>query len=229
MNLIGNVHLVQGSEETLPMIYASLKESGIEVAGNPDIDMRVFAQFLVDDARLLVERALTKSISGTRRVFIVVTPNLTYEAQNTLLKTLEEPAGDALFFFVIPAPDALLSTVRSRAQIHMNTGAPESGAIDAEAFLAATPQKRLDLLKPILAKDDDDPEEGASRRNGAGVRDISGALTLLSSLERILAKSPRENRAGLDAVYRARKYIGDKGSLVKALLEQVALLTPIKR
>lgn len=214
MKLTGNVHLVQGSETALPVIYAALEKIGIQTKGNPDIDMRIYAQFLVDDARQLVERALTKSISGTRRVFIVVTPNLTYEAQNTMLKTLEEPAGDALFFFVVPAPDALIATVRSRAQIHMSTDASRSDALDAEEFLAATPQMRLDLLKPILAKDDDD------------VRDISSALTLLSSLERILAKRPLENRAGLEAVYRARKYIGDKGSLIRALLEQVALLTP---
>lgn len=227
MHLIGNVHIVQGGESELQMIMEALEASGIDTAANPDIDVRTYAQFRVEDARSLVDRAQTKAITASRRVFITISPNLLYEAQNTLLKTLEEPVGDALFFFVVPAPDALLPTVRSRAQIHASSGDHASGALDAREFLSSSPQKRLDMLKVVLAKDEDDPEADASRRNGAGVRDISGALTLLSSLEHILAKSPRENRAGIEAVYRARKYIGDKGSLIKALLEQVALLTPM--
>jgi DNA polymerase-3 subunit delta' len=37
-------------------------------------------------------------------------------AANTLLKTLEEPAGDARFVLSSAAPDALLPTIRSRCQ-----------------------------------------------------------------------------------------------------------------
>lgn len=217
MRLIGNVHIVQGDETTLPEIMEALEASGIDTKANPDIDVRVYAQFRVDDARSLVDRAQTKAVSASRRVFITISPNLLYEAQNTLLKTLEEPVGDALFFFLVPAPDALLPTVRSRAQIHASTSDRASDEVDAHEFLASSPQKRIDMLKGVLAKDDDD------------VRDISGALTLLSSLERILATSAAENREGIEAVYRARAYISDKGSLLKALLEQVALLTPIMK
>ena len=49
----------------------------------------------------------------------------------------------------------------------------------------------------------------------------------LSSLERILAKRVSTSREGIDAVYSARKYATDKGSMLKSLLEQVALLTPV--
>ncbi len=214
MQLVGNVQLVRGTAAAIPQVLALLAAHGIATEGNPDVDIRSYPQFAVDDARLLVERTQTRSVSGTRRVFIVVTANLTYEAQNTLLKTLEEPAGDALFFFIVPSPEALLPTVRSRAQILMldTVSAPEK--VDAAAFLKAVPQKRLDMLKPLLDKDDDD------------VRDISGIITFLSSLERMLGSAAPRPREGLAAVYRARKYAGDKGSLLKPLLEQVALLVP---
>lgn len=216
MKLIGNVHLVQGDASVLPTVLDALEAAGISTRANADLDVRTYAQFLVDDARSLVERALTKSVGGGQRVFIVMTPHLTYEAQNTMLKTLEEPASNALFFFIVPAPESLLGTIRSRAQIHV-LGQSAADVIDPHAFLAATPQKRLDMLKEVLAKDETE------------ARDISGALTLLSSLERILATSAAEYRAGIDAVYRARQYLGDKGSLLKTLLEQVALLTPIMK
>ncbi len=216
MSLIGNVQLVRGTEHTVPAILQLLEAHGFTVEGNPDIDIRIYPQFTVDDARMLCERTQTRSVTGTRRVFIVVTANLTYEAQNTMLKTLEEPAGDALFFFVVPSPEALLPTVRSRAHILELAGAAADEKLDAKSFLGATPQRRLDMLKPLLDKGEDD------------VRDISSIVTFLSSLERTLSEVSPLPREGIEAVYRARKYAGDKGSLLKALLEQVALLTPVR-
>lgn len=214
MKLIGNVQLVRGTESAVPQILSLLRTEGIDTEGNPDIDVRIYPQFAVDDARLLVERTQTRSMTGSRRIFIVVTANLTYEAQNTLLKTLEEPAGNALFFFVVPAPEALLPTVRSRSQMLALSDSAIDEKIDTDAFLGATLQKRLDMLKPLLDRGEDD------------VRDISSILTFLASLERVLSGVVPLPRAGVEAVYRARKYAGDKGSLLKALLEQVALLTP---
>ena len=207
MKLIGNVHVVAGDETSIPSIREILAENDIETRANADIDIRVYPQFLVGDARALTERALTKSFSGGRRVFITVTPNLTYEAQNTMLKTLEEPAGDALFFFVVPSPETLLPTVRSRAQMLSLGHSATPSDVDIETFLKTNVAKRLDILKPLLVREEDD------------VRDISGAIAFLSGMERALARRVGDSREGLEAVYRARKYIGDKGSLLKSLLE----------
>ena len=85
-----------------------------------------------------------------------------------------------------------------------------SGGISAEAFLGAGKEKRLDMLKPLFEKEDDERH------------DMGSIIAFLASLERVLAAHPE----GLRAVYRARKYMGDKGVLVKPLLEQVALLSP---
>ncbi len=137
---------------------------------------------------------------------------MTNEAQNALLKTLEEPSADALFFIVVPSPQSLLPTLRSRAQTLVLRQNAIGGPVDAKAFLKAGAQERLEMLKPLLDKDEDD------------MRDVSSSIAFLIALERELSREPGESRGGLEAVYRARKYIGDKGSLMKALLEQVALL-----
>ena len=78
-------------------------------------------------------------------------------------------------------------------------------------FLKAEPSRRLDLLKPLLEKDDDR-------------RDMGAILSFLASLEKECAARAPRDREGLRAVYRARRFITDKGALVKPLLEQVALL-----
>ncbi len=204
------MHLVAGTAAAIPHILDVLKASGVSTEGNPDIYTREYRTFGVDDAIELRNRSNRRPIAGSQRFFIVATPGMTGEAQNALLKTLEEPPADAAFFIIVPAPEMLLPTLRSRAQILTLESVGAEDSIDTKAFLAAASQERLDMLKPLLEKDDDDK------------RDIGKIVAFLSALEQRLAKKPE----GLHAIYRARKYIGDKGALVKPLLEQVALLVP---
>ena len=207
--LVGNVHLVAGSAADLEAVLGFLEGEGIGTTGNPDLYVREYHQFGIDEARQLSERAAMRSLGG-RRVFVIAVDGITSEAQNALLKTLEEPRDDALFVFIHPAPETLIATVRSRSQLlSIGLDHTDASATEAKAFLKATPEKRLDLLKPLLEKGDDDK------------RDLGSVLAFLSALERELESG---NRTSLHAVYRARRYIGDRGALVKPLLEQVALL-----
>jgi hypothetical protein len=212
MKLIGNVQLVAGNATMIAGIRMLLKEEGIETEANPDIYIREYNSFGVDEARELAAKASSRAVGSTGRIFVIVTPNMTGEAQNALLKTLEEPSGDARFFIVVPSPLMLLPTLRSRAQhLELENGS-QAPLVDATAFLKAKPETRLEMLKPLLEKDDDDK------------KDLSGIIAFLSELERELAVNAKPDPERLEPIYRARKYVADKGSLTKALLEQVALL-----
>ena len=69
----------------------------------------------VDQVRAAVERAAYRPFEGKRRVVIVDDADaLMPQAQNALLKTLEEPPPASVFLLVTARPDALLATVRSR-------------------------------------------------------------------------------------------------------------------
>jgi DNA polymerase III subunit delta' len=69
----------------------------------------------VDQVREAVLRTAYRPFEGRRRVTIVNDADLLgREAQNALLKTLEEPPAASLFVLVTSRPDALLPTVRSR-------------------------------------------------------------------------------------------------------------------
>ncbi len=212
MALVGNVQLIQGGADQMPAVLALLKKEGIDVQGNPDLFMKSYTHFSIEDARSLRDRATRSAIAGDRRVFVIAAPLIAADAQNTLLKTIEEPAGNALFIFLVPSPEILLPTVRSRAQILKLEGVATNGLIDGQKFLSASPKARLDMLKPLLDKDKDER------------RDLGAIITFLSSLERSVATIKPLQKKKLEAIYRARAYISDKGALVKPLLEQVALL-----
>ncbi len=205
--------MIEGGPEIVPAVLDFLEEQGIRTKGNLDLYMRVYKHFGVGEARELRERAVLRSL-GERRVFVLATPDMNREAQNALLKTLEEPAGNALFIFIVPSPQTLLPTLRSRMQglslLSNLRNLASSKIVSVEKFLSAVPQKRLDMLKHLLEKGEDEK------------RDLGAILSFLSELETKLVKHPN----GLHAIYRARKYVADRGALMKPLLEQVALLVP---
>lgn len=71
----------------------------------------------VDQVRDAIERAAYRPFEGRRRVVIIDGADaLNAEAQNALLKTLEEPPAASTFILVTSRPDMLLPTVLSRCQ-----------------------------------------------------------------------------------------------------------------
>lgn len=83
----------------------------------------------------VVAAAGKKSTLGRGKVFVIdEAETMNAQAQNALLKTLEEPPGRTLIILLTDQPHALLSTIRSRAQLVRFQPLAEA---DALAILAA--------------------------------------------------------------------------------------------
>jgi DNA polymerase-3 subunit delta' len=107
------VLLPEALQASLGWATADADEARSDRAGKtkPSVEIKV------DAVRGAVHFAQTTSARGHGKVVILhPAERMNAIAANTLLKTLEEPAGDARFILSCAAPDALLATIRSRCQ-----------------------------------------------------------------------------------------------------------------
>lgn len=119
-------------------------------AGHPDIQLIEEADkkrktISVDRIRRLREDAIVKPNEAIRKVYLIPKADtMTREAQNALLKLLEEPPSYAVFLLLCTKATELLPTIRSRTQIFSLEENPVLGVSAAEqaaAIAAAIPSK----------------------------------------------------------------------------------------
>lgn len=213
------------SKKLLEFLERDLKFS---VKGNPDFYYGDFDALGIDEGRLINEMQSRKAVSMPRRIFIISANFITREAQNSLLKMFEEPAGGAIFFLIISSASILLPTLRSRMMIvNLNRGAENdeteksektANLFNAKKFIKSGVGERLAMVKKISDKIAD---EEASR---------SIVADFLNSVEReILNESgteelKRKNLFIFQEIDKCRNYAGDRSPSIKMLLEHIALM-----
>ena len=203
-------------ENILPELLREVEKNGITIRGNPDVRQESFELMGIDEARMLKEAAERTAVAGGKKIFIVSAQGMTREAQNALLKILEEPATGTHFFFIVPRAEMLLTTLASR--LFMVRVAPSLQAEDrsatAASFLAAENPARLKKVAELLKE--------AEKSEGK-----TGLHAFLDGLEATLAQTTsRERTTALEEFFRCKKYARDRAVSFKLLLEHLALVLP---
>lgn len=78
--------------------------------------------FGVDEVRGVIEEVNKKPYEGNKKVIIIYEGNkLTVQAQNALLKTIEEPPTGVFILLLCESLELILDTIKSRCEIHKLT------------------------------------------------------------------------------------------------------------
>lgn len=207
-------------DEVLADVLKFLKEAiNLRVTGNPDMQVREFETLSVDESRRIKELQSRKALSD-RKVIIVAFNGATSEAQNALLKVLEEPVPRTHIFLIVPRLDIFLPTVRSRLFTAEYSGRASSEAQErADEFLKASTGERLAVVKKIA-------DEVGDEKLGK-----SFALEFVNHIEQELWKHKKSGDINaFDEIALCRKYLSDRSASVKMLLEHLAVALPsVKR
>lgn len=189
-------------------------------SNNPDFWQWESETLGIDESRELKEKHTRKAISGKEKIFIIKASSVTNEAQNALLKVLEDPLPHNYFFFILPSEDLILKTLLSRFMVLKDTSFVSSGkykslSFDINKFLSSGNNDRLKILSEIIND-----------------KDKVKALNFLAELETILdkkidIKNMNEDYVLIfDSIIKSRNYLKGRSASVKIILENLSLIIP---
>lgn len=174
--------------------------------------------FSIQTARA-VHAEQTQKLAATEEKLIVVSArSFLTEAQNVLLKSLEEPSIGVRLIIITPSLASLLDTVLSRTMpLSITSETPTNNSQKVSGFLSAPLRDRLATVASVLGDETKQTQ-----------------IELLESLEFDLTReiTSRSNdlaliRAG-KKVLEAKKAVLSGSTTIKYLLEELALTLPHK-
>ncbi|MFT5352588.1 MAG: DNA polymerase-3 subunit delta', partial [Candidatus Paceibacteria bacterium] len=145
-----HAYVLEGEREHIYEKICQFCEEDLKLAikANPDFWYQESDKFLIQNARDLREMQLRKTLGDSRKIFIIAFNFITREAQNSLLKVLEEPTEGTHIFIITPSSSVFLDTVLSRVTVLKNEGG--EGTTDAKKFLNATYGERINMVTKLV-------------------------------------------------------------------------------
>jgi|SRR3989344_3122529 len=152
--------LIGSKNARLEKIEELLKEVKIK---NPHPDLLYFSsdsKLGIAEARKIKEHFSLKPYSAKGRAVVLEDGSiLTLDAQNALLKTLEELPGEGLFIMGAASDSKFLPTVLSRCQVERlqvtaYSGQEENLKEDIEKLLGSTVEERFEYIEKLKEKEE---------------------------------------------------------------------------
>ncbi len=201
-NNLHHAYLILGNRERLKTVPEELFEVlEINQSGNPDIFIIESESFGVEDARMFTQKAEMKAF-GTKKLLFAIVDRITIEAQNALLKTLEEPPENTHFFILTSDELSLLPTLLSRVQ-KLRLGNKLASNKEVYEFLKLSYKDRL-----VFAKTFADEERNLS-----------------SFIDNLLVYLREQNKIeDVKSVYKVGLFANDRSKSSRLILEHLALV-----
>lgn len=174
-----------------------------------EIEYVLLDTFGIEDVRSLTEIAYRTPSVGERLGVVVVVQTITVEAEQALLKLLEEPPHTTVFLFCVPESVFLLPTLLSRFTTVAATIVREQ-TTEFRDFLSMTFAARIGLISSKLT-----------------AKDLSWQYAMREGLVAYLYVYTAENQSkNLATLYYVAEHLLTRGASNKQLLEELAFTLP---
>ena len=215
-----HAYILEGEKDLIiPELCLSLeKKFGVTARGNPDFVVCEYESFGIDEARAVKEIQSRKNIGLGKQIFVLAFSFISHEAQNSLLKVLEEPRAETFFFMIVAHAGIFLPTVLSRTRRVSFASEVQKEDIPIEAFLSSRSAPRMKMLASTI--EDKDKSKAILLTEG-----------LLCAFHKRVEKDTSMSTydaAILADIEKCRGYLYDRGASVKMILEHLVLTFPRK-
>jgi DNA polymerase III delta prime subunit len=177
------------------------KDLNFNIKANPDFLLVENDFFGIDDARDLEKWAMGKPLIGEVKVSLIIIKSITHEAQNALLKVLEEPTIGTYIFINLENLGGLLGTFLSRVRVLNPSGQNNTEDSNAHKFLNSKIKEKLSIIQSLSKKENK-----------------SETKELIKNLEGVAYKSNFKSQ-DLKSILTAKIFASTRGSSPKMLLE----------
>jgi DNA polymerase III gamma/tau subunit len=189
------------------------KNLNFNIKANPDFLLIESESFGIDDARNLEKWVLGKPLLSDTKAALIATAVITHEAQNALLKVLEEPPLGTYIFISIQSLGGLLPTFLSRVRI-LNFSSKENISNNADKFFNSKINDRFYMVRSLTKSEDK-----------------TSMKELIKNLEEICYKNCVKDITNAKAemaknILTAKIFASTRGSSPKMLLEWLSCVIP---
>ena len=218
-----HTYIVEGEpRETMLLLRNFLEKRGIISLHSIDIFYQYYDAFQVKDSLEIKKWHREYGVSEDKKVCIIGVCFLHHEAEQTLLKILEEPKENNYFFIVTPTSSVLLDTIISRSHVIKSNDNNTSNIIyDVNKFIKLSLQERIDVIDNFVKKVKDDENSSILRHYG---------IIFINELEKVIFNNFKKDINNknyqfiLEELNKSRNYLGGRGASTKMILEHIALM-----
>lgn len=163
MPKLHHANIVLGGGDCRHFLFQILeRDLDFNVHKNPDFLLLEKESFGIDEARNLEKWVIGKPLIDENKVALLIVGSITFEAQNVLLKVLEEPPTGTYIFISLESLANILDTLLSRIQILevSKNDLPDSVLTNptspniALSFLRSNIKEKFSLIQTLSKKED---------------------------------------------------------------------------
>lgn len=216
-------YVIEGDPQTTASQLLALLEARGEIESKSnDVFHQYYESFTMEDGMEIKEWHSHLGISSGKKICIISTNFINREAEQSLLKIIEEPGERTHFFIVTPDSSLLLDTILSRVQI-IKIENDENLEIKklAISFVKAEVKDRMDMIVNMIKENKSEDSSGQLRHF---------AISFINELEKIVYKKFKDNVKDknnmfvLEEIGKTRDFLSLPGAGVKMILEHLAIV-----
>lgn len=216
-------YIIEGDPEVLAKeLLGFLENSNYVTRKSLDVLCQNYESFTMGDSFYIKDWHSNDRVTEGKKICIIATKFINREAEQALLKIIEEPKENTHFFIIVPDASLLLDTIISRVHlVKVENSNHDKFIKEVLSFINSSPKERLDMIAQIIKSNKDEDNSGQLRYY---------ATSFVNELENIFYDKFKKDRSNKDLIFileelhKSRDYLSTPGASVKMILEHLAVV-----